>query len=72
MIVGVPKEKNKSETRVALVPESAKRLIEKGFKVFVEKGAGDLSFYTEKEYRDAGAIILPDYKKLADKSGYYC
>ncbi|MDH4262200.1 MAG: Re/Si-specific NAD(P)(+) transhydrogenase subunit alpha [Spirochaetia bacterium] len=68
MNVGVPKERNKNETRVALTPESAKRLIEKGFKVFIEKGAGDAAFCTDTEYKTAGAAIVSDYKKLCELS----
>ncbi len=64
MKVGVPKERFKNETKVALIPESVKKLTEKGFTVFVEKGAGEAAFYPDEEYKKAGAKIT-DYKKMA-------
>ena len=65
MNIGVPKEKAKNETKVALIPESVKKLVDNGFKVFVEKGAGEASLYTDAEYKEAGAKIVDNYKKLA-------
>lgn len=65
MNIGVPKEKAKNETKVALIPESVKKLIDGGFKVFVEKGAGEASLYPDAEYKAAGAKIVDNYKKLA-------
>jgi len=65
MNIGIPKERTKGEKRVALVPESVKALKSKGFKVFIEAGAGSESLYTDKEYKDAGATIVPNFKKLA-------
>ena len=44
MIVGVPKEIQENETRVALVPQSVKKIVQKssskGIEVLVESGAG--------------------------------
>ena len=40
MLIGVPKESLTGETRVALVPETAKRLVKQGHEVVVESGAG--------------------------------
>jgi len=68
MNIGVAKERSKNETRVALVPESVERLIAKGFKICVEKGAGESALYPDSQYKEAGAIIVPDFKKLADWS----
>lgn len=64
MKIGVPKERFKNETKVALIPDSVKKLTEKGFKVIVEKGAGEASYFSDDEYKKAGAQIS-DYKKLA-------
>ena len=43
MILGVPKETLKNETRVAVIPATVKQLISAGFDIFIESGAGDLS-----------------------------
>ncbi len=45
------------ETRVALSPDTTKRLIAMGFEVTVEKSAGDASKITDAAYQAAGATI---------------
>jgi NAD(P) transhydrogenase subunit alpha len=64
MRIGVPKETAPGERRVALVPESAKKLIQAGYDVAVEAGAGDAAGYPDAAYRDAGATIEPDASGL--------
>lgn len=58
MTVAVLKESKKGETRVALSPDVVKSLIKKGFKVEIEKGAGDASFFYDDDYKKAGAEIV--------------
>lgn len=60
MIVAVPRETAQGERRVALVPESVKRLIKAGLTVVVQSGAGESSRFSDDEYRQAGAQIAPD------------
>ncbi len=57
MKVGVPKETKIGESRVGLVPESCKKLIAKGMAVCVEQRAGEASFFSDAEYRAAGALV---------------
>jgi H+-translocating NAD(P) transhydrogenase subunit alpha len=57
MKVGVPREVVPGERRVALVPESVKKLVAAGIEVIVEKGAGDASGFVDAEYTEAGATI---------------
>ena len=45
------------ENRVAIVPNSVKKLMKKGLEVFIQKGAGEKSNYSDSEYLDAGANI---------------
>ena len=45
------------ENRVAIVPNSIKKLNKKGLKVFVEKGAGIKSNYSDSDYVSAWANI---------------
>ena len=45
------------ENRVAIVPNSVKKLMKKGLEVFVEKNAGKKSNYSDSDYSDAGANI---------------
>lgn len=68
MIIGVAKERIDGEKRVALIPESVKKLKSKGFSVLVEKNAGLASSFTDDEYKTAGAEIADDFAQLAQKS----
>lgn len=63
MKIAVFKESRDGEKRVALSPVVVKQLIEKGFNVVVEKGAGNLSAFEDETYRQAGAEIA-DKKAL--------
>jgi H+-translocating NAD(P) transhydrogenase subunit alpha len=42
------------------VPESCKKLIQAGYEVGVEAGAGAAAGYADAAYRDAGAVVEPD------------
>jgi H+-translocating NAD(P) transhydrogenase subunit alpha len=68
MRIGVPKETAPGERRVALVPESAKKLIQAGYEVAIEAGAGDDAGYPDGAYREAGATIASDAAALLGSS----
>ena len=55
MRIGIPKENNEKETRVAIVPVSIPKLMKLGFEVVIEKGAGEKSGYSDAEYEEKGA-----------------
>ncbi|MDQ3207249.1 MAG: Re/Si-specific NAD(P)(+) transhydrogenase subunit alpha [Gemmatimonadota bacterium] len=57
MRIGVPKETTPGERRVALVPESGKKLIQAGYQVVVETGAGSAAGFPDAAYRDAGVTL---------------
>jgi NAD(P) transhydrogenase subunit alpha len=57
MIVSVPKEIAPGETRVALVPEVAERLVKGGMKITVEAGAGAGAHHPDPDYVEAGAQV---------------
>ena len=57
MRIGVPKETAPGERRVALVPESAKKLMQAGYQVAIEGGAGEAAGYPDAGYGEAGATI---------------
>jgi alanine dehydrogenase len=58
MLIGVPKEIKTNENRVALVPAGAEALVQRGNTVYVERGAGEGSGFTDEQYRAVGAEIL--------------
>jgi NAD(P) transhydrogenase subunit alpha len=64
MKIAVPKELWPGERRVALVPETCKRLIGKGIEVAVESGAGLSAFFSDDAYRQVGAEISSDVGAL--------
>ena len=64
MRIGVPKEAAPGERRVALVPESCKKLIQAGYEVAIEAGAGETAGYPDAAYRDAGAAVETDSASL--------
>ncbi len=57
MKIGILKEIEKSEKRVSISPKIAQLLIEKGFEVIVEEGAGDSSKFKNTDYEEVGATI---------------
>ena len=64
MRIAVPKETAPGERRVALVPESCKKLKQAGYDIAVESGAGAAAGYTDDGYREVGAGISPDPASL--------
>jgi NAD(P) transhydrogenase subunit alpha len=57
MKLGVPNQSAQGERRVALVPETAKKLSARGVETVVEAGAGELAHFSDSAYTDAGATI---------------
>jgi NAD(P) transhydrogenase subunit alpha len=60
MKVGVPRETAPGEHRVALVPESVKRLTGGGFEIEIERGAGEAGSFPDPAYEEAGAALVDD------------
>ncbi len=64
MRIAVPKEIEPGEARVAIVPETVKRLTGKAIEVSVEGGAGEKACFPDEEYKEAGASVAPSAKAL--------
>ncbi|KAL0477802.1 proton-translocating NAD(P)+ transhydrogenase [Acrasis kona] len=58
LTVGIPKETFPNERRVSQTPESIKHLIKEGFKVKVQKGAGESAQFLDSDYEKSGAVIV--------------
>ena len=58
MKIGIPKEIEENETRVSVIPQTVKKLTQKGIEVLVQSGAGEGSFFKNKDYEDSGAKIV--------------
>ncbi|MRH42855.1 alanine dehydrogenase [Aquibacillus halophilus] len=59
MNIGVPREIKNNENRVAMTPSGVTTLTNAGHQVYVETMAGIGSSFTDDQYREAGAIIVP-------------
>ena len=64
MNIVVLRETQKGERRVALMPESVKKLVALKASVLVESGAGLSAARTDEEFKEAGAEISTDRAKL--------
>ena len=56
-VVAVTKESRAGETRVAMTPDSVKRLKALGLDVIVEAGSGADCYFADADYEAAGATL---------------
>jgi NAD(P) transhydrogenase subunit alpha len=58
--IGVPRETEPSEARVALVPDVADRLLATAddLEIYVEEGAGHGAYHTDADYEEAGCSVV--------------
>jgi len=64
MIVVIPKESSPGETLVAAIPAGIKELIKRGMTVQVQCGAGASAFYSDADYKAAGAELVSGTSQL--------
>ncbi len=64
MSIGVPRERGYQENRVSLTPQAVGRLVAMGHEVTIESKAGIASFYSDKDYTEAGANIVYSPEEL--------
>ena len=58
MKVGVAKETAPGETRVAVVPDTARRLADQDVETLVEQGAGEQATFADSAYEEVGARVV--------------
>ena len=68
MLIGVPLETKDRECRVALSPEVTSQLVQAGFNIVVQAGAGLKSYYTDDKYIAAGATSETNSDELYAKA----
>jgi H+-translocating NAD(P) transhydrogenase subunit alpha len=66
--IGVPREIVPGEKRIALVPESAKKLVEQGNEVLVQSAGGASSDFPDDAYAAAGARVVADAGEILGSS----
>lgn len=64
MVIGVPAELKNSENRVALTPAGVVELVSRKHEIYIQSGAGVGSGFEDKEYKSAGAHILPTIEEV--------
>ncbi len=57
MLIGVLKETNPGENRVAMIPANVKKMVRAGGDVRIEAGAGTGAGFSDADYTEAGASI---------------
>ena len=64
MQISVLTEHDKLETRVALSPDTVKKLVSNGLNVIIQSGCGQQSNYSDQQYENAGATVT---RTISDK-----
>ena len=64
MRIGVPKEIEEGEKRVALTPDVAAQIQELGFTVAIESKAGEAANFSDETYSQAGVEVIEDPREL--------
>jgi NAD(P) transhydrogenase subunit alpha len=64
--VATPKERTQDERRVALVPDTATKLIAARLEVAVEAGAGSSAFITDQAYQQSGVKVVAGASELLE------
>jgi NAD(P) transhydrogenase subunit alpha len=62
--IAVPRETRPNENRVALDPDSCRKLVQLGAEVAVQAGAGARAYLPDLAYQDAGAVLAEDPERL--------
>ncbi len=58
--IGIPCEISNHENRVPLIPDGVDVLTRQGHQVLLQSGAGKSAHFSDHEYNEAGAEIVPD------------
>ena len=64
MQISVPAETIPNERRVALIPDTTKKLVRVGFEVVVQSGLGEQAGFSDDTYSEAGATVSDDRAAL--------
>lgn len=62
VVIACTRERRAEDPRVAITPETAKKLIAAGATVRIEAGAGSASAIPDETYREAGAQVVKDVR----------
>jgi len=60
LTIGIPKEIDPNESRVALTPQAVELLVSNGYTILYERDAGKESSFSNEKYLEAGATMCED------------
>ncbi|HEY4787863.1 MAG TPA: alanine dehydrogenase [Bacteroidales bacterium] len=58
LVIGIPKENDKYESRIPLTPEAVEILVNAGHMVLIEKDAGKSANYADNQFSENGGLIV--------------
>lgn len=64
LTIGIPKETDANESRVALTPQAVQLLVDHGNTILYERDAGKNASFSNEKYLDAGAILCEDKESV--------
>lgn len=64
LVIGIPCEADKNESRVPLTPEAVEILVGNGHEILVEQNAGKSASYNDNDYSERGAYILTSHEQV--------
>jgi len=64
LTIGIPKELDDNESRVALTPQAVELLVSNGYTILYERDAGKAASFINEKYLDAGALICEDKQSV--------
>jgi alanine dehydrogenase len=64
LTIGIPRESQKIENRVALTPEAVDQLVARGHEVRIEAGAGTPANYSDTDYSELGGYIVDNREEI--------
>jgi 4-hydroxybutyrate CoA-transferase len=68
MNIGIPRDRQPEERRVALTPRGVLQLVQAGHRVYVEEGAGAGCHFPDAEYLAAGGTVVFDEEEPYQRS----
>ncbi len=71
LTIAVLKDTAPGERRIALVPESVKRLTRLGARILIQEGAGAEAGFTREEFEKNGATFIADYDQLLQEGNVF-
>jgi alanine dehydrogenase len=69
MIIGIPRERKTLEQRVALTPQGAHELTQRGHTLLVETKAGACSYFEDSDYKAAGCEVVKTLAEVWNRAG---